>query len=73
MTESGPPDPEFFTVRELADLLRLKERKVYDLAASGAVPCASIGRSASTIATSVSSTAAASSSKLNVRRSPASV
>lgn len=33
------PDHEFLTVRELADLLRLKERKVYDLAASGAVPC----------------------------------
>ena len=31
--------PEFLTVKELADLLRLKERKVYDLAASGAVPC----------------------------------
>jgi len=33
------PDPEFLTVKELADLLRLKERKIYDLAASGAVPC----------------------------------
>ncbi|WP_249218909.1 helix-turn-helix transcriptional regulator [Loktanella sp. SALINAS62] len=32
-------DHEFLTVKELADLLRLKERKVYDLAASGAVPC----------------------------------
>ena len=31
--------PEFLTVRELADLLRLKERKVYDLAASGDIPC----------------------------------
>lgn len=31
--------PEFLTVKELAELLRLKERKVYDLAASGAVPC----------------------------------
>ncbi|WP_323769864.1 helix-turn-helix transcriptional regulator [Antarctobacter sp.] len=31
--------PEFLTVAELADLLRLKERKIYDLAASGAVPC----------------------------------
>ncbi|MCA0942207.1 helix-turn-helix transcriptional regulator [Salipiger pacificus] len=30
---------EYLTVRELADLLRLKERKVYDLAASGEVPC----------------------------------
>ncbi len=30
---------EFLTTRELADLLRIKERKVYDLAASGEVPC----------------------------------
>lgn len=36
---TNAPDPEFLTVRELAELLRLKERKVYDLAASGAVPC----------------------------------
>lgn len=32
-------DPEFLTVPELAALLRIKERKVYDLAASGEVPC----------------------------------
>jgi excisionase family DNA binding protein len=32
-------DLEFLTVKELADLLRLKERKVYDLASSGTVPC----------------------------------
>lgn len=31
--------PEFLTVRELAELLRIKERKVYDLAAAGQVPC----------------------------------
>lgn len=31
--------PEFLTVPELAELLRIKERKVYDLAASGDVPC----------------------------------
>ena len=31
--------PEYLTVRELADLLRVKERKVYDLAAAGEVPC----------------------------------
>ncbi len=37
MTE--PASPEFLTVRELATLLRIKERKVYDLAASGEVPC----------------------------------
>lgn len=30
---------EYLTTRELADLLRIKERKVYDLAASGDVPC----------------------------------
>lgn len=30
---------DYLTTRELAELLRLKERKVYDLAASGAVPC----------------------------------
>lgn len=35
----APARPEFLTVRELADLLRVKERKIYDLAASGDVPC----------------------------------
>ncbi|MCB1435672.1 MAG: helix-turn-helix transcriptional regulator [Rhodobiaceae bacterium] len=30
---------EYLTTGELADLLRIKERKVYDLAASGEVPC----------------------------------
>lgn len=39
MTELSLPDHEYLTVKELAALLRLKERKVYDLAASGAVPC----------------------------------
>jgi len=39
MTVSSPM-PEFLTVKELAELLRIKERKVYDLAASGQVPCA---------------------------------
>ncbi|MFC3616061.1 substrate-binding domain-containing protein [Lutimaribacter marinistellae] len=39
MTDTGFPDHEYLTVKELAELLRLKERKVYDLAASGAVPC----------------------------------
>jgi len=29
----------FLTTREVADLLRVKERKVYDLAASGEIPC----------------------------------
>ncbi len=32
-------DPVFLTTREVAELLRLKERKVYALAASGALPC----------------------------------
>lgn len=39
MTDLAFPDHEYLTVKELADLLRLKERKIYDLAASGAVPC----------------------------------
>jgi putative molybdopterin biosynthesis protein len=30
---------EYLTTKELAELLRIKERKVYDLAASGSVPC----------------------------------
>jgi len=30
---------EFLTTRELAEFLHIKERKVYDLAASGEVPC----------------------------------
>ena len=29
----------YLTTKELADLLRIKERKVYDLAASGDIPC----------------------------------
>jgi putative molybdopterin biosynthesis protein len=39
MPDTPLTEHEFLTVKELADLLRLKERKVYDLAASGAVPC----------------------------------
>lgn len=30
---------EFLTTKEVADLLRLKERKVYDLASRGEIPC----------------------------------
>ncbi len=30
---------EYLTTKELAELLRIKERKVYDLAATGQVPC----------------------------------
>ncbi len=36
---SNADTPEFLTVREVAALLRLKERKIYDLAATGALPC----------------------------------
>jgi excisionase family DNA binding protein len=31
--------PEYLTTREVADLIRLKERKVYDLVATGSIPC----------------------------------
>ena len=37
MAEAVPPP--FLTTREVAALLRVKERKVYDLAASGDIPC----------------------------------
>ena len=30
---------DYLTTRELAELLRLGERKVYDLASSGEIPC----------------------------------
>jgi excisionase family DNA binding protein len=36
---NSSPENEFLTTKELAALLRIKERKVYDLAASGAIPC----------------------------------
>lgn len=39
MPDTSIPDHEYLTVKELAELLRLKERKIYHLAASGAVPC----------------------------------
>ena len=39
MTTDAQTRPDYLTVRELADLLRIKERKVYDLAGSGEVPC----------------------------------
>lgn len=32
-------ETEYLTTKELAELLRIKERKVYELAASGEVPC----------------------------------
>lgn len=31
--------PEYLTTREVAELLRLKERKIYDLASDGVIPC----------------------------------
>ena len=33
------PLPDYLTTREVADLIRLKERKVYDLVATGSIPC----------------------------------
>lgn len=42
MTQTAQPTPEFLTVRELAALLRIKERKVYELASSGEVPVARV-------------------------------
>jgi putative molybdopterin biosynthesis protein len=38
LSEPQSPTPEYLTVRELAALLRIKERKVYELASSGEVP-----------------------------------
>lgn len=31
--------PQFLTTKELADLLRVKERKIYELAGAGEIPC----------------------------------
>ena len=33
------PMSEYLTTKELAELLRIKERKVYDLVHQGAIPC----------------------------------
>ena len=33
---------EFLTTRQLAELLHIKERRVYDLAAAGEVPCSRV-------------------------------
>jgi excisionase family DNA binding protein len=38
LSEPRSTAPEFLTVRELAALLRIKERKVYELASSGEIP-----------------------------------
>jgi excisionase family DNA binding protein len=35
----APANPAFLTTREVAELLRVRERKVYDMAAEGAIPC----------------------------------
>ncbi len=35
---TGDAGPSFLTTKEVADLLRVKERKVYDLAAAGEIP-----------------------------------
>lgn len=32
-------EPQFLTTKEIADILRVKERKVYDLASAGEIPC----------------------------------
>lgn len=39
---ASSPLPEFLTTREVAALLRVKERKVYDLAASAEIPCSRV-------------------------------
>src|SRR3546814_2894586 len=36
--DAGRRPPELMTTREVADYLRLKERKVYDLVAGGEIP-----------------------------------
>ena len=36
---ANPESPAFLTTKEVAALLRVKERKVYDLAAEGEIPC----------------------------------
>ncbi|HIC80349.1 MAG TPA: DNA-binding protein, partial [Kiloniellaceae bacterium] len=35
----GEASPAFLTTKEVAELLRVKERKVYDLSAEGEIPC----------------------------------
>ncbi len=42
MNTDTSPTERYLTVPELAALLRIKERKVYDLAATGAVPCSKV-------------------------------
>lgn len=37
-TDQGPETPDYLTTREVAEILRVKERKVYDLAGMGEIP-----------------------------------
>lgn len=39
LSDAAPEGPAFLTTREVAALLRVRERKVYDMAAAGAIPC----------------------------------
>jgi putative molybdopterin biosynthesis protein len=39
MAQTRAEGPEFLTTREVAELLRVKERKIYDLAGEGEIPC----------------------------------
>jgi len=41
-----PSNSEFLTTREIAELLRVKERKVYELASTGEIPCSRDGQAA---------------------------
>ena len=39
MTDVGTDNSEFLTTKEVADLLRIKERKLYDLVSAQEIPC----------------------------------
>lgn len=39
MTAAAPDTPEFLTTKEVAELLRIKERKLYDLVSAQEIPC----------------------------------
>ena len=39
MTAADPITPEFLTTKEVAELLRIKERKLYDLVSAQEIPC----------------------------------
>jgi putative molybdopterin biosynthesis protein len=40
--EKAPPMPDLMTTKEVADYLRIKERKVYDLVRAGDIPCSRV-------------------------------